>query len=112
MEGWLGAVFFMFWTLGDARRQNPTLQIFLATSLAKGPPTSISLAMTPSTVNKPVFGEGPSPQLNMATQRHSTVIRLLLLPFLYLWGLCLSCCIIPTPLVAKPDLSSAGLERV
>mgnify|MGYP001807578609 FL=1 len=42
--------FFMFWTLGDAWRQNPTLQFFLATGLAKGPPTSIFLAMTPSTV--------------------------------------------------------------
>jgi hypothetical protein len=47
----------MFWTLGDAWRQNPTLQIFLATGLAKGPPTSIVLAMTPSTVKKPVFGD-------------------------------------------------------
>ena len=50
--------------------------------LATKPHIAVFFGDDPKYSKKTCFWrQGPSPQLNMATQRHSTVIRLLLLPF-------------------------------
>jgi hypothetical protein len=47
----------MFWTLGDARRQNPTLQIFLGDKFGERPSHLNIFGDDPKYSKKPVFGD-------------------------------------------------------
>jgi hypothetical protein len=105
----------LFWTLGDAWRQNPTLQFFLATGLAKGPPTSIFLAMTPSTVKNLFLATRAFPPIkygDTATQYSNTPAVAAFCTF----GAC-ACpaALSPPPCWQKPTCHQQGLngfERV